>query len=670
MKNLSFLLLGFTLTAGAQELDFGKVTKEEVLEKTHPLDSSAPAALLYKKGRTYFEYDTNKGGWFYQHEVEARVKIYKKEGYEAATLVIPFYNASDGSKERVSIQKAVTYNWVEGKIEKEKLKSEGEFEEKRNAYTSLLKITMPNIKEGSVFEYKYTLISPFITSLPDWDFQYHIPANHVEYTIEIPEYFTYKEFQRGFFNLAREQSTRNVVKNMRYEYKEAGASAIGAHRTNSSMIEYKEKVTHYTARNIPVLKEEKYVSTIENFRSSISHELSFTQYPNTPIKYYAQTWEDVSKKIYESSYFGGELNKTGYFEETINRLLAGATTNEEKIARIFNHVQTTMNWNKIYGYSCSEGVKKAYQEHTGNTADINLMLTAMLRHAGISANPVLVSTRNHGIPVFPTREGFNHVIAAVEIENGLILLDATDKASLPNLLPIRDLNWFGRLIRKEGSSAQVNLIPASPSKENASIQMKLREDGSATGKCRLQYTDYNAMLTRNEYLLNGEEAYVKDVEKKYRGIEISEFKTVNEKERSKPFQEEFSFVKDNAFDRAGNKIYLSPMLFLATTENPFKAEKREYPIDFVYPKAQKYLINIEIPAGYTVESLPKPTLIQLPEQLGVFKYNIAQDGINLQVVASVEFYQAVIPPAYYEVIKTFYTTLVEKEAEKIVLAKN
>jgi hypothetical protein len=46
---------------------------------------------------------------------------------------------------------------------------------------------------------------------------------------------------------------------------------------------------------------------------------------------------------------------------------------------------------------------------------------------------------------------FNYVIAAVEDGQNLILLDATD-AFCSNILPIRDLNWVGRLIRKMSSS--------------------------------------------------------------------------------------------------------------------------------------------------------------------------------------------------------------------------
>ena len=149
------------------------------------------------------------------------------------------------------------------------------------------------------------------------------------------------------------------------------------------------------------MKEEAYVNNIDNYSSSISHELAMTNYPNTPMKYYSTDWESVVKTIYKDDDFGPELNKTGYFEEDVNKLLTGLNTMPEKIAAIFNYVKTTVKWNNYKGYSCNDGVRKAYKDKTGNTAEINLMLTAMLRYAGMNANPVLLSTRDNGIALFP-----------------------------------------------------------------------------------------------------------------------------------------------------------------------------------------------------------------------------------------------------------------------------
>jgi hypothetical protein len=57
-------------------------------------------------------------------------------------------------------------------------------------------------------------------------------------------------------------------------------------------------------------------------------------------------------------------------------LIKGLTKRRKKIEVIFNFVKTKVKWNDYNGYSCNDGVKN--KDKTGNVAEINLMLTAML----------------------------------------------------------------------------------------------------------------------------------------------------------------------------------------------------------------------------------------------------------------------------------------------------
>jgi hypothetical protein len=43
-------------------------------------------------------------------------------------------------------------------------------------------------------------------------------------------------------------------------------------------------------------------------------------------------------------------------------------------------------------------------------------------------------------------------------------------------------------------------------------------------------------------------------------------------------------------------------LSFASSQNPFKQDNREYPVDFGFPLS-KYAVNIVIPEGYTVEAI-------------------------------------------------------------------
>ena len=192
---VAFLLL-VTMNAVAQKQELGKVTIDELKEQAHPVDSSAAAAILFKKGEVRFDYSENNG-FEVITKVICKIKVYKKEGYDWANHAERYYIGGN-VKESVSFSDAVTYNLVDGKIEKTKLKSNGEFDEKVNKFWGRRKITMPNVKEGSIIEYKYEIRSSSIGTIDEWRFQTSIPVNYSEFKTYIPEYYVYNVNQKGF----------------------------------------------------------------------------------------------------------------------------------------------------------------------------------------------------------------------------------------------------------------------------------------------------------------------------------------------------------------------------------------------------------------------------------------------------------------------------------------
>jgi len=670
MKSIKFFSVLFLLltvsTITAQEFKLGKVSIAELEQKVHPKDSSAAAAILYRKGESRIEYDVNDGSFNVLTDVETRIKIYKKEGYDWANQKVWYYNQTN-FKERVFFNDAVTYNLVNGKIEKTKLKSDGIFDEVLNKYRGQKKISMPNVKEGSVIEFRYTIKCPSDRVIRDWDFQTSIPVNYSEFSTFIPEYYVFNSRQKGY--LFPKVTTLKNPKSITFTNKERGEGVAPAPTTfSTSKHDYIENQTTFIAADLPAMKDEAFVNNIDNYTASVSHELSLTKFPNSPMKEYSTDWNSVVKTIYEYDDFGPELNKTGYFEDDINNLIKGITKQEEKIWLILNHVKSNVKWNGYTGYSCDSGVKKAYKEKTGNIADINLMLTAMLRYAGLTANPVLVSTRSNGIALFPNRTAFNYVIAAVETPEGNILIDATSKYSTPNILPLQVLNWSGRLIRKDGTSQEIDLMPSKPSNDNVFMNYAIDAEGKVTGKARRQCTDYNAMITRQNMNSLKEEEYLDKLENDYNKIEISEYTRTNEKEILMPTLESYSFT-GNLCEVIGGKIYVNPMLFFTNDKNPFKQEVREYPVDFSYPYADKFNITIQIPDGYSVESLPAPAALVMEENLGTFRYNIAASGNVLQLAILHQINDAIVGTEKYEMLKEYYKAMVAKETEKIVLKR-
>lgn len=676
-KHLLIFAFIFTQLSNAQEYKFGKISVEELQQTADSDYPEAGAAILYRNQYIKFSYSQGKG-FVQENQIYERIKIYNKEGFDYATRKIMLYTNKEGSNTHNQILtglKAVTYNLNGTKITEDKLKKEGIFEESTNKYWSTTKITMPNIKEGSIIELQYTIQAQRI-GIDDIDFQQMIPIKKLDFKLKTPEYLKYKRAlnpKASFVPNFKESKDRASI-----IFTEKNRQTMSGRNGNGSMqmtdyetqsIDYVEDIITANLNNVPPLKDESYAGNLSNYQAKLIMELDRTEFPGQPIEYLSISWEQVTEVIYKSPDFGEQLSKKGYYENDINALLKGITDNQAKATAIFNYVKSKVKWNDYLGYTTDLGVVKAYKDGVGNVADINLMLTSMLRHAGLKANPVLISTRNNGIPIIPTRSGFNYVVSALEIDSGVVLLDASQKNTDYHVLPVDALNWLGRLIRQDGSSDWIELVPNFPSKETASLNYNLNEDLSATGKVRNQFTNYQAMNVRNRYENYSAEQMVRAIENGKGEIEVSEFSVDNKSESDKPIIQSYNFTLNNAAEDISGKLYLSPMLFFAAKENPFKEDKRNYPIDYIYPIADRYMVNIVLPEGYEIESLPQNTKFEFKGADAVFSYYGKLNGNMLQFIITFDINKTVVLPDDYEQYKKFYQLVVEKQNEKVVLKK-
>lgn len=663
---LSAILFFAGLFADAQEIKFGKIPDELISQTAHPDYPDAPAAIVYKNQFVEYNYSVETG-WELVTKTFLRIKIYNENGLDYGNVEFPLYQ-NGSSYERIVKEKGITSNLVNGKIQETKLKKNGVFITEENEFLRSGKIIMPDVKPGSVIDVEYSVSSPFPANVDEFKFQYDIPVDLVDIIFNTPEYFIFKKHVKGYFFLNFKNSTQN--RTIPVTYKPTSQLGDGLfQRSESGELSFNETINQIKASKIPPMYEENYVNNIDNYRSAVKFELNAVKMPNSAIEYFTQTWEKVAETIYKSESFGGQLSKSGYFNDDLSAINAQTNDPMQRAALIYGFVQNKMNWNGYSGVYAKQSLSKAYKENTGNAAEINLMLTAMLREAGLKANPVLVSTRNHGISLFPTREGFNYVVSAIETDKGYVLLDATDKFCEPNLLPERALNWSGILIREDYSIAQINLTSPRPAQQTYTLMGKINTNGDVDGKLRISYFNHYALSHRQKYASANPEEYLAKLEAKLSDMEISDYKAENLMDRGEPVVESFSFKLSDVVEQIGDKLYVNPLLFATLTENPFKLDQRDYPVDFTYPQQHKYTFTLQLPEGYSVESLPESQAMSLPNEYGSFKYQINKVQHSLQLAVTLDLNSSIIPPSEYPNLKAFFNQLIQKENEKVVLAK-
>ena len=667
-KIIVVLLLLSQSSIIAQNYKFGKVSKEEMEESFYPLDSSADAAFLYRKRKTFFEYVQYRGDFQVITEIHERIKIYNKDGFEFANRYIPYYKPDSGTEVTVNSIKGYTYNINKGKVTKDKLSNKDIFDEKLNRYYGLKKITLPNVKEGCVLEIKYRITSPY-KSIDDLEFQYDIPVKKLAYSVEIPEYYIFNIKSKGYYSIS--PIVRKANKSLKIRTRGSNFGR-GDSQVPFTVTNYFSNVKEFNANDIPALKNnEPFVGSIKSYRGGAEFELSSTDFTSIEgsVKNFSTSWENVSQQIYKSSYFGGELAKSNYYKIELDAILSAAKTDFDKIGAIFQFVKSKVKWNGFYNKFVDKGVRKAYKEGVGNVADINLMLTSMLRYADLDANPVLVSSRDNGVPLFPTLKGFNYVISMVEFKDGTyLLLDATERYSLPNILPVRSLNWNGRKVTKDGNSSWVKLASSKPAIEDNNLMVKITDDLIVEGFIRTKFSNLYALNYRNNNNHIKKESIIEKFEET-NNVEVESFKITNANQLDKPIVRSVKFNSEDLIEEINEKLYIEPLLFLSEHRNPFKLEERKFPVDFTSPWKNKNTVLIQIPEGYTVETLPASFAVSLPDDIGVFKYQTIQTANKIKLIVILQFNTAIISAENYKVLKEFYSGLVKKQSEKIVLVK-
>jgi len=633
-----------TTITRAQEYEFRKVNKEELLKKESDIESDAGAEILYLNKEIYFDITPYTISLI--TEVHKRIKFYDTdaEDIKYATESIPLYVKD--SDEKVTKLRAYSYNFEGGEVEETKLDRDQIFEKALSENYEEVTFTMPKVKKGTVIDIYYKISSPYYIYIDEIQFQFDIPAKKISAQINTPGDFNYNQINKG--SVAPKLTTNAQID-----------QRMGMFANQYS----------YEIENVPSLKEEKYVDNIDNYRGGVLFELSSIKQSDGYVKYYSKTWEDVARTLASSDDYKNGLNRTNAFEEDIDQLIDQEIDTLERAKKIFKHVKETLRWNDKKSKYFKNGIRKTYKDKIGNSADINLSLVAMLRYAGIEASPVVISTRDNLKPFYPTLDRLNYVIALIRHNGKEYFLDATDKYSDFNILPMRDYNWNGLMV--DNPNKLWKLIGLKAPDKSSSVYLinaDLKENGTISGSVKVKKEDYSAYLFRKNYFSKSKEDLLRDKESDLKNILINDYEVKNINETGFVV-EEYTYDFEPSIEKVNDQLFFKPFMFFATDDNPFKLEERNFPVDFIYPFENNYVINIKIPENYEITSLPAPFKLSLGENTGYYQYNITGNGKFIRLSINLEMHKSKVSPSQYEFLKQFYSNMINKEQEQIVLTK-
>jgi hypothetical protein len=645
MKKLFLtLLVGYlvALPAFAQKspIKYGDIPMEDLTMTSYAGDSSAAAVILADYGEAYVSLTPSTASLNFERHM--RIKILKKGGLSwADAMILLHYSGSD--EERVTGLKASSYNLENGKVVETKMSKDGVFKEKFNSYLNLQKFTIPNVKEGSVIEYSYRVVSDFLYNFPNWQFQYSIPTRHSEYWAILPDFFIFEKYMQGYL------STEYEKKN-----KQLGTFQATAH--------------HWTSKNVPAFKEEPFMTSENDYVSKINFALSHINFPGQLVQEIMGSWAKLNATLLGSESFGKAITGNNFLKKTVEEITAGVTDPVEKTKIIYNYVKQNLEWDGTKDFR-ADPLKKVFELKKGTAGDINIALASMLEKAGIHADMVLISTRDHGFvrTQYPMMRQFNYVVCLARVAGKAIVLDATEKYLAMDVLPERCLNGDG-LIISEFNHGWMPLRSKAKSKTVIMADLQLDEAGLLKGKLSYVREGYDAIKMRKDYYSKGEESYLKElVDTKVWELQKTEFKDIQTIDQTAKENYELSIPEHATL--AGNIIYINPFVTAQLQANPFKQDTRTYPVDFGAAIEKIYMCKITVPDGYVIDELPVSKVFMLPGNAARYTFSAAVTGNTINVTSNMQINKNLFIQDEYPNLREFYNQVVAKQTEQIVLKK-
>src|SRR5580692_1116723 len=164
------------------------------------IDSNANVVVLRDSGSADVLLKSNS--WRVKQTRYLRLLIRNKNGFHATKVEIWFDPQFNGTGKLPTLF-AYTCNLVNGKVVQTPVDTGEIFTEETSGGWIKEKFSFPNIREGSIIEYRYTRYSNNIFEPQPWDFQGDYPHLKSTFRMSFPAIFNYVVTTQGFLPTSR-----------------------------------------------------------------------------------------------------------------------------------------------------------------------------------------------------------------------------------------------------------------------------------------------------------------------------------------------------------------------------------------------------------------------------------------------------------------------------------
>ncbi|MFZ0773623.1 MAG: DUF3857 and transglutaminase domain-containing protein [Candidatus Sulfotelmatobacter sp.] len=524
-----------------------------------------------------------------------------------------------------------------------------------DAKYKVLRIPAPD--PGNIVGYEYEVEEQPLFLQDIWSFQEVDPVRESRYSLQLPPGWEYKV---SWLNHPEVKPT------------EAG---------NNSW--------RWTVNDVNGIRKEPLMPPFEGVAGEMI--VSFFTASGGPAMKANPDWDAMGK--WYSNLVGERVEASSEIKEQVALLTASKTTPLQKMQSIATFVQQDIRYVAIelgIGGFQPHAAPDVFSHRYGDCKDKATLVRSMLREIGVESYHVVINDERGSVTgEMPAHNGFNHVITAIKLPDGLSdpsLVATMQHPKLGRILffdPTNELIPFGQLpgylqanygLLVTPGGGELIELPQQPSRMN-SIQRtaKLTLDATGTLKGEVKETRLGERASSERWRLRTvtkDADRIKPIEEllgnSLASFHLTHASLINFQQTDQPFGFNYSFESPNYAKNAGNLLLVRPRVignkslgFLETKE------ARKFPIEFEEPARDTDTFEITIPAGYVVDDIPPP----VDADYGFASYH-SKTVVNGNVVGytrTFEVKELSVPVDKADDLKRFYRIIASDERNTVVL---
>jgi Domain of Unknown Function with PDB structure (DUF3857)/Transglutaminase-like superfamily len=402
-------------------------------------------------------------------------------------------------------------------------------------------------------------------------------------------------------------------------------------------------------------------------------------------------WDGMGK--WYANLVRDRMEASAPIKQEVAALTASKTTPLQKMRALAEFAQRDIRYVAIelgIGGWQPHAAPDVFSHRYGDCKDKATLLRSMLQEIGVDTYHVAIYTERGAItPLTPAHHGFNHVIIAIKLPEGMAdssLIATIQHPGLGRILffdPTNELIPFGQIpgylqanygLLVTPNGGELVELPQQPSSMN-SIQRtaKLTLDTTGTLKGDVKETRLGERASSERWRLR---TVTKDIDRikpieellanSLSSFRITHATLINLQQTDQPFGFNYSFESQNYAKSAGNLLLVRPRVignkgfgFLETKE------PRKFPIEFEGPARDTDTFEITIPAGYTVDDLPPP--VDADFSFASYHAKTVVNGNVVDYTRTFEVKELSVPVNKAEDLRKFYRIIAGDERNTVVL---